>query len=779
SDSLAQSVIQHLRWIMQKDLLGQDVFLIGPPGPLRRSIAMQYLELTKREVEYIALSRDTTETDLKQRREIRAGTAFYIDQCAVRAATEGRTLILEGLEKAERNVLPVLNNLLENREMQLEDGRFLMSAERYDKLLQDHTKTELDAWKIVRVSENFRVIALGLPVPRYSGNPLDPPLRSRFQARDIYYLPFKDQLKLLYSVGANVPTEKVSQLLSFATTLCSQESSSLGLPDFPLDSLPAAVQILDSFPMMSIQHALQRLYPYTVLLGHEGKMAVEGVLKRFELEDSRRSVLPEEIVSVERTTENNVFQASVTIRIAEKEVTIKVPAGTRPLSQPCTSDRFIQTLSHKQLLAEMMQSHKVKDICLIGGKDMTARDLLQQRYTLPNGDTAWRSSPLVNAALEGKLVLLDGIHRVNAGTLAVLQRSIFPVHPSFRIIALAEPPVIGSTTQQWLGPEFLTMFFFHYMKPLVKSEEIQVIKEMVPNMPTEALDKLLSFTHKLRETQDPTAQSLAASLSTRQLLRISRRLSQYPNENLHNAVTKACLSRFLPSLARSALEKNLADAAIEISTDNSPESDLEDYKCEVSSGSLRIGAVSAPIYNAHEKMKVPDVLFYDNIQNEVLKHFLLFHCKTNFHLYMVLPLRHRNKCVPRKLSVACVTIVPSVALHLGSSWRGHTVGPHRSWGSRRSFLLDESQSLTQGARCLLGKSTEEVGSAVTLPALRCILKKRVAKKKTIYSIYKMQKFKLPFSQIENFNNFTQLTIIYHLDYRSGFLIHFHPTLHPL
>lgn len=43
---------------------------------------------------------------------------------------------MEGLEKAERNVLPVLNNLLENREMQLEDGRFLMSAERYDKLLQ-------------------------------------------------------------------------------------------------------------------------------------------------------------------------------------------------------------------------------------------------------------------------------------------------------------------------------------------------------------------------------------------------------------------------------------------------------------------------------------------------------------------------------------------------------------------------------------------------------------------------------------------------------------------
>lgn len=44
--------------------------------------------------------------------------------------------MLEGIEKAERNVLPVLNNLLENREMQLEDGRFLMRAATYDKLLK-------------------------------------------------------------------------------------------------------------------------------------------------------------------------------------------------------------------------------------------------------------------------------------------------------------------------------------------------------------------------------------------------------------------------------------------------------------------------------------------------------------------------------------------------------------------------------------------------------------------------------------------------------------------
>ena len=38
---------------------------------------------------------------------------------------------------------------------------------RYDKLLEEgHTKEELDGWKLVRVSEDFRVIALGLPVPK-------------------------------------------------------------------------------------------------------------------------------------------------------------------------------------------------------------------------------------------------------------------------------------------------------------------------------------------------------------------------------------------------------------------------------------------------------------------------------------------------------------------------------------------------------------------------------------------------------------------------------------
>lgn len=53
---------------------------------------------------------------------------------------------------------------------------------------------------------------------------------------------------------------------------------------------------------------------------------------------------------------------------------------------------------------------------------MTSRDLIQQRSTKPNGDTVWKDSPLITAALTGKIAILDGIHRVHSSTLAVLYR---------------------------------------------------------------------------------------------------------------------------------------------------------------------------------------------------------------------------------------------------------------------------------------------------------------------------------------------------------------------
>jgi len=143
-DVPSQQLLGHLRWIMQKDSLGQDMFLLGAPGPTRRHVALQFCELARRECEVLVLSRDTTESDLKQRREIVSGDGIMTDQAPVRAAINGRILVLDGMERVERNVLPTLNNLLENREMALDDGRFLMAAEAYDALLKEQNLTVED-----------------------------------------------------------------------------------------------------------------------------------------------------------------------------------------------------------------------------------------------------------------------------------------------------------------------------------------------------------------------------------------------------------------------------------------------------------------------------------------------------------------------------------------------------------------------------------------------------------------------------------------------------------
>lgn len=55
-----------------------------------------------------------------------------------------------------------------------DDGRFLINPERYDALLGEMSANRLSERQLVRVHPDFVVIALGLPVPRFQGYPLDP-----------------------------------------------------------------------------------------------------------------------------------------------------------------------------------------------------------------------------------------------------------------------------------------------------------------------------------------------------------------------------------------------------------------------------------------------------------------------------------------------------------------------------------------------------------------------------------------------------------------------------
>ncbi|KAI8033057.1 hypothetical protein M5D96_014190 [Drosophila gunungcola] len=667
--------------MLQKDALRQDMFLLGQPGPLRRQLALQFLELTQREVEYVALSRDTTESDLKQRREIHDKAAVYHDQGAVRAALNGRVLILDGVEHAERNVLPILNNLLENREMHLESGKFLMSPERYDKLLEKHSREQLDEWGLLRVSEQFRVVALGLPTHKYKGTPLDPPLRSRFQSRNVTAYSYGELFEELQQEAPSVPAEHLKQLLTFALTL-QQADPALQLPDFPLHNLRLGVQMMEANPLLSLYDVLSRLYPYQSMLKPDQKKRVEELLKKLDIQ-----LAPSQ--SIKKIESGPGAGGQVQLKLDELQLTL--PGGeTAP-----RSSSFVDLPHQRQALASLLQAYAVGDVCLMGEKgvgkltlvqellrllrqsaepmmlyeDMTSRDIVQQRITSPQGDTVWRDSPLVRAAKSGSVVLLNGLHRLHKSTASVLQRLIhdrelqlcdgstllganryrsllqqgfsaeqlaemgfLPLHESFRVVALAEPPRPGGGQPSWLTAELLGLFLYQELRPLRQAEEQQLLAQLCGGSLPAGGEGLLKLAHLLRSSPDPLLQGLAGTLSTRQLLKLARRLAAYPQSDVHEMLQNTFLARFMPALSRSALEQALRQVGIE-----SGASRVTKNHISVEANTLRINSTlyTRGEITQEELSKVPSTLFYEMPQHIRLLELLLQDYLNGEHLLLV------------------------------------------------------------------------------------------------------------------------------------------------
>ncbi|CAJ0760628.1 2341_t:CDS:10 [Entrophospora sp. SA101] len=643
----SQEILRHLRWMMQKDKLGQDIFLIG-------ALVLRYAQLTNREIEYVPLSKDCTDSDLRQRREISGGTAYYVDQACVRAAINGRILILDGIEKAERNVLPILNNLLENREMALEDGRFLVHPKRYDLLMKSKNKSLMKNWKLVKTSERFIVVALGLPIPPYVGHPLDPPLRSRFQSRDIKQPSFYTQVNHLKKIAPVVTDEVIERLVSVAIvlrTLQREGSEGVVIPEFPL-SIDLSIMIIQSFPNIELRFLLDLLYPWPLLPTCENQQMsiIEATYHRFgmllyietntensEGNQQKSEVIVQcssgyQIINIKKseTIENpsssdlSIYQIELTFKPKDsnnKNITTKVFGGA---GIPSPAEFFVETDYHKTIFNSMLIAHSVSDFCVIGVKgcgksalirhfaknlgytveyiplykDMSARDLLQHRSTTFAGDTVWEDSLLIKAALSGNLAIMDGIDTLSYGTLVTLQRlikereislpngnklihpiryknlmqkygftdkqlhnkGIFMIHPAFRIVTLARP-VSGSGDEgkpgSWLSPEIVSLFHFIVVRPLKYLEEMHVLESLSPGVDRNNLSLLLQFANRLRQDKDETIKMLSNALSTRQLIRICRRLAVFPDESLHQAIHKVSLSKFLPSLAKDALEELL------------------------------------------------------------------------------------------------------------------------------------------------------------------------------------------------------------------------------
>ena len=90
-------------------------------------------------------------------------------------------------------------------------------------------------------------------------------------------------------------------------------------------------------------------------------------------------------------------------------------------------------------------------------------------------------------------------------------------------------------------------------------------------------------------------------------------LARFPDqETSYEAVQKACLTRFLPSLPKETLIREMSKQGMERAVSKA---DLLEIKSVVEGDTLTIGRTSVDLYRPESKTKIPDTLFYDTPQN--------------------------------------------------------------------------------------------------------------------------------------------------------------------
>ncbi|CDU22417.1 uncharacterized protein SPSC_01047 [Sporisorium scitamineum] len=427
--------LEHLEFLSKKWQLGQDVFLLSPPGPYARRLSLTFASLIQLPFEYVSFHRDVGEAELLQTRSLSAGgNLVFEDGPVIRAMKNGHLLILEGVEKAERGVTPIINNILENREQNLADGRHLIPAEKLAAFQQEEAQhKDGSSSRFIPVHPNFRVIATGVPVPPYRGYPLDPPFRSRFQARWIEgsvqsTVPLPETL----SQDAQQLRSRWSQwaaLLRYHTTLAQGNDvipPTSRLPNLPTTALPLLTDIVSTFPptaplvnldfdesdpllpkwprdlpeqtkdvetSASTLALLSSAYPQVFGLDQEKRKTLDSLLGQLQIHDQQGEGADQATLaatgfmgylvdSIERVSPTTAKITFAHVAGVAPNVTIEAPCGSLDLAPvPRLGDttflgqELIVTPRVLSIYSRLLQLHALgRDICLVPANKATTPD---------------------------------------------------------------------------------------------------------------------------------------------------------------------------------------------------------------------------------------------------------------------------------------------------------------------------------------------------------------------------------------------------------------------
>ena len=243
------------------------------------------------------------------------------------------------------------------------------------------------------------------------------------------------------------------------------------------------------------------------------------------------------------------------------------------------------------------------------------------------------------------MCVLDGLHRLPPEVLAVLQRllvdgecelhdgrrilpashhdveydssDILRIHPSFRVIGLAEPP---TKKAPWLQASTLEQFSFVELPRLPATEASFILASVFPDLRGEVIKSIVEFSNAL------VVQPGVAQLTLRQMVRICRQIqADSEQKSLGNEKSKliqllrnTLLVDFQPSSHQDMIADTLQSALAQFEGKDSrflfeQESDVGATPPSVDQGVLRIGLERALVdLNPARPELVPHPRFHDN-----------------------------------------------------------------------------------------------------------------------------------------------------------------------
>eukprot|EP01097_Dermamoeba_algensis_P008384 TRINITY_DN5586_c0_g1_i1.p1 TRINITY_DN5586_c0_g1~~TRINITY_DN5586_c0_g1_i1.p1 ORF type:complete len:233 (-),score=50.53 TRINITY_DN5586_c0_g1_i1:148-846(-) len=227
---------------------------------------------------------------------------------------------------------------------------------------------------MIPVHDKFRVIALGLPVPRFIGHPLDPPLRSRFQARDIPPPSIESQYQILRTRFPGLDQKIIQSIITLAESLKQIENAghdAMGsLPHFPETALISLAHVAHMFPAISMFELFVRAFPYQLVVSEVVHDSVSSVLKTWaEKYSVGNRVYNFERIFPAASSTGKIWKAQFTYATESEEESVyelEVPhlhlkhESHLEVNQVLNSKYFLPTLS------KMVQDHCAGlDICLV------------------------------------------------------------------------------------------------------------------------------------------------------------------------------------------------------------------------------------------------------------------------------------------------------------------------------------------------------------------------------------------------------------------------------